>query len=268
MKYFCITMMLLTLTCHSQVGIGTTNPQATLDIREDDPTNPTPYAGLAVPQVNVLPTSGNRLGQVIMLTTNSTFYYYNGTIWTPLTAKATVGDIKSGFQTTDHYGWIQLNGRALSSLNASQQANAAALGFTTSLPNASNLVLIQNGSTPGTIAGSMSKTLTQANLPNINFPTATSTTAGNHTHTHNAPGTSGNYGLVLRSQSNANVTVQHTDTNGAGNEPDLTATVSNLTINSGGNHTHNVTVSSGGSGTPVDITPKSLSVNIFVYLGE
>lgn len=34
-----------------------------------------------------------------------------------------------------------------------------------------------------------------------------------------------------------------------------------------GTHTHTVTVSSGGSGIALDITPKSLSVNTFIYLG-
>lgn len=34
-----------------------------------------------------------------------------------------------------------------------------------------------------------------------------------------------------------------------------------------GAHSHIVTVSSGGSGTALDITPLSLSVNTFIYLG-
>ncbi|KAI9549912.1 hypothetical protein GHT06_004497 [Daphnia sinensis] len=32
-------------------------------------------------------------------------------------------------------------------------------------------------------------------------------------------------------------------------------------------HTHTVTVSSGGSATPINIAPRSLSVNMFIYLG-
>jgi len=40
-----------------------------------------------------------------------------------------------------------------------------------------------------------------------------------------------------------------------------------ITVNSDGNHAHNVTVSSGGSATPVNVAPKSLSVNMFIYLG-
>ena len=32
-------------------------------------------------------------------------------------------------------------------------------------------------------------------------------------------------------------------------------------------HAHNVTVSSGGSATPINIAPRSFSVNMFIYLG-
>ena len=40
-----------------------------------------------------------------------------------------------------------------------------------------------------------------------------------------------------------------------------------LSINSAGDHTHTVSVNSGGTSEPIAIKPKSLSVNMFIYLG-
>ena len=44
---------------------------------------------------------------------------------------------------------------------------------------------------------------------------------------------------------------------------DIPATIST----NNGTHTHAVTVSSGGSATPINIAPRSLTVNMFIYLG-
>jgi hypothetical protein len=46
------------------------------------------------------------------------------------------GDVKTGFQTADHNGWIKLDGRAKSTLSSSQQTQATSLGIGTNLPNA------------------------------------------------------------------------------------------------------------------------------------
>lgn len=181
---------------------------------------------------------------------------------------ATFGDVKTGIQTSDHNGWIKLDGRLKSLLSTSQQSQATALGIGTNLPDASNSVLMQNGTALGTVSGSNSKTIAQANIPNYNLPLATTTTDGIHSHGHNASGTSGNYGLIRRSTSGQNATIATTDSGGSGNEPDVVSTVSGLSIDNSTGHTHSVTVSSGGSGTPFDITPKSLSVNTFIYLGN
>jgi hypothetical protein len=128
-------------------------------------------------------------------------------------------------------------------------------------------------------------------------PASTNTsTDGLHSHGHNAPGGYGNYGLAL---SNFFNTVTSTDnsanelnvwTNPGGlqiydngnhfHSVDIPSTTSSTngdhahsidvpstTSSSNGAHTHTVTVSSGGSGTALSITPKSLTVNMFVYLG-
>ncbi|PKH51377.1 hypothetical protein CXF68_12110 [Tenacibaculum sp. Bg11-29] len=163
----------------------------------------------------------------------------------------TSGDIKNGVQAADHAGWYILDGRVTSSLSATAQAAANALGFPTNLPDAANRVLKHpnGGETIGSTGGQVNTTLVQANLPNITFPTAATTTNGNHSHT---------IARTLRAQ------------------PVVFAFDSNLTFyNNGGttntsttgNHTHNVTVSSGGSDQSFERYQPYLVVNTFIYLG-
>jgi microcystin-dependent protein len=161
------------------------------------------------------------------------------------------------------------------------------LGIGTNLPNATNAYLVQNGTALGSVSGSNTVTLTQANLPNYNLPAATTSSAGSHTHT------------VDPASANTNTTGSHTHTgtvgghnwNGGGTyaggfaagpfafyNPTLTINsdgnhahsvdIPSTTSSSDGAHTHSVTVSSGGSGTAVNIAPRSLSVNTFIYLGN
>lgn len=267
MKLFLSTILLIGLSAYSQVGVNTTNPQATLDVREANPAAPTNGAGIAIPQINILPATGNRSGQLVLLTTDNSYYYYNGTVWIPLCPRGIIGDIKYGLQTIDHSGWIKLDGRPIATLTANQITAANSLGLITNLPNAANAFLVNNGTALGSVTGSNTKTITQANLPAVNF-TGTTNTTGNHTHAHNAPGTAGNNGLIIRSIAGQATTTLGTDAIGSGIEPDLNATPTALTITTAGNHTHTVTVASGGAGTPINITPQSLSANTFIYLGN
>jgi ribosomal protein L31 len=170
------------------------------------------------------------------------------------------GDVKTGFQTADHSGWIKLNGRAKSTLSATQQVQATALGIGTNLPDASNAFLVQNGNTAGTVAGSNTKTITQANLPNVTLGGTTSTD-GSHSHSINV---NDNTVIVV---SGGTVTAMKEGNNNwtAG------STVSNANvISAAGSHSHTITTSSINGGvtqTTLDITPKTLSVNTFIYLG-
>jgi len=181
---------------------------------------------------------------------------------TPMTV-INYGDVKTGFQSADHNGWIKLDGRAKSTLSSTQQAQATSLGIGTNLPDATNAFLVQNGSSVGTVSGSNIKTITQANLPNINFPTATTTTNGDHNHWVSAAA------YDDKNFSNQNSNAQQfglwSDA-GSYSSSDPGSSIGRNTANAG-SHTHNVTVSSGGSGTAFDITPKSLTVNTFIYLG-
>lgn len=172
-----------------------------------------------------------------------------GTTASPYVVNATIayGDIKQGIQSADHNGWVKLNGRLKSSLTASQQAQATALGIGANLPDASNSFPVQNGATLGSVSGSNTVTITQANLPNVSF-TGTTSTDGSHQHGLTGDGTNGAY--------SGNVQTSDRATNYWGGY-----------TNAAGSHSHTTTVSSGGSGTALNITPKSMSVNMFIYLG-
>jgi hypothetical protein len=156
--------------------------------------------------------------------------------WMEMTFSA-VGDIKQGFQPSDHNGWIKLDGRLITSLSSSQQTNAISLGFSTNLPDAKSSVLMQNDSTLGSVTGSNTKTISQSNLPNINL---TGTAIFNDSKNFNSETGNGNSAFGS------------------------TTPIANYAI------TKNVSVNVplGGSDTPLDITPQTLSVNTFVYLGN
>jgi hypothetical protein len=162
------------------------------------------------------------------------------------------GDVKTGFQTTDHNGWIKLDGRLKSSLTSSQQAQATSLGILTILPDATNAFLVQNTASIGTVSSSNTKTILQANLPNV---TLNGTTGADVGHTHTIPFTT----------STMNLSWGVTTGGGAGYN-----TAGTTTTSSSATHTHPFTTSSLNGGitqTTLDITPKSLSVNTFIYLG-
>ena len=186
---------------------------------------------------------------------NKGIYFYDGSVW-QMQNSVNYGDIKQGIQSTDHNGWVKLNGRLKSSLTASQQVQATALGIGANLPDATSAFMTQNGSTLGSVSGSNTVTIAQTNLPNINF-TGTTSTDGLHTH-----GFTDNYFAENRNWSGT----EHFGTGATSDNDNDLYSVSNTT-NSGGSHSHTATVSSGGSGTALNITPKSLSVNMFIYLG-
>lgn len=279
----------------AQVGIGTNTPHnsAILDITAID-------KGILFPKM----TSTQRTaiaspatGLHVFDTGTNSLWLFNGSIWVNTASAATYGDIKSGIQTNDHSGWVKLDGRATSSstLSATQRAVLTSLGISGNLPNASSAYPVQNGTTLGSVSGANTTTLVQANLPLVNF-TGTAAAAGNHTHTTNnttaytswdgyhnhGSNASGGTNPGLQYQSGWN-TPTSLDNNVGGGEDDLNYTTA-LDIYGNGNHqhsvnipsvytsypgdhSHSVTVSSGGSSTPINIAPKSLSVNMFIYLG-
>jgi len=329
MKKIIFTLLLsgVSIFSYAQVGIGTNTPDNSAMLEIQTTTKGILFPRMTSVQRTAIATPAN--GLYVFDTNTKSLWYYNGSFWVNTADESTLGDVKSGFQTADHSGWIKLDGRAINTLTASQQAVASSLGFTTNLPDATTAYLVQDNGTMGNVSGSNSRTIAQSNLPNVNFTGTTSSDGahthtvdpvafnsannGNHTHTvdpastntstdglhshgHNAPGGYGNYGLAL---SNFFNTVTSTDnsanelnvwTNPGGlqiydngnhfHSVDIPSTTSSTngdhahsidvpstTSSSNGAHTHTVTVSSGGSGTALSITPKSLTVNMFVYLG-
>ena len=162
----------------AQVGIGTPTPapSAILDVNST-------AQGVLLSRM----TSTQRVaiaspakGLMVFDTTTNSFWYYDGAFWVNSQAIASYGDIKSGIQAADHNGWIKLDGRALTSLSATQQAVLSSLGLS-ALPNASDSYLVQKSGTVGSVSGSNTTTIAQANLPNVTF-TGTALDAGSHAH--------------------------------------------------------------------------------------
>jgi hypothetical protein len=160
---------------------------------------------------------------------------------TPMTV-INFGDVKTGLQASDHNGWIRLNGRAKSTLSATQQTQATALGIGANLPDASNAFLVQNGGTLGNVTGSNNITLARDQLPNVNFEGEIINVA------HGAFVNATASGLISRVSGNS-----------SGNA-------------SGGGVTNNfilrIPLNGGVTQQSINITPRSLSVNTFIYLGN
>ena len=242
-----------------KVGIGTNTPDASAIVDINSTTQ-----GITIPSMTTaqrIAIASPKLGlQVFDLTTKSV-WYFDGTSWNNTVTVASYGDIKTGIQSSDHNGWIKLDGRLKSTLTMTQQAQATALGFGTNLPDATNAFLVQNGSTLASISSSNTKTIIQANLPNVTLGGNTNIN-GSHVHTINV-----NNNNVL-TVSGGNVTaMKEANNNWTSGIVESNANV----IASAGNHSHTITTNSingGVSQTPLDITPKSLSVNTFIYLGN
>lgn len=254
---------------YSQVGVNTTTPKATLEV-VGKPTETNITDGVIAPRlkrselISKTAYSTDQIGAIIYVldlsgTVNSKtdkiteigYYYFDGSNWESMNNQTVFnyGDVKQGFQSADHGGWVKLDGRSVSSLSSNQQTRASNLGFTTNLPNATNAFLVQNGSTLGNVSGSNTKTILQSDLPNVTLTGSTSTD-GSHNHgfsVDSSPWATG--GTSVSNVTNRN----------------------NASTSNAGSHSHTVTTSSINGGvtqTKLNITPQSLSVNTFVYLGE
>lgn len=190
-----------------------------------------------------LSQQGANTGQILL---------WNGTNWIPGNTNS-FGDIKSGIQSSDHNGWIKLDGRLKSTLTATQQARATTLGIGTNLPDANNAFLVQNGTSLGSLVGSNSKVIAQNQLPNVQLNGTTNST-GNHTH---------NYTYTTSASTNSGGIF------GGSVVGSLSET--GISTSSSGNHSHTITTDSINGGVTqqsLDVTPRSLSVNMFIYLGN
>jgi hypothetical protein len=87
---FVFSLCFYPLSMSAQVGIGTTNPNASLDISAQNPATPTSEDGILIPRIDEFPAanpSGAQDGMLVFLTGNGTpakgFYYWdqNTTSW-------------------------------------------------------------------------------------------------------------------------------------------------------------------------------------------
>jgi len=229
------------------VGIGTANPQNRVEITSS-------AAGTSGLRFTNL-TSASTIATGAAIGVNAT----GDVVRVAATAGGSIcGDVKFGLQSADHSGWFLMNGSSWGTLIGSQTSCASSLGISTSRPNAANRVLMQTGSV-NTTGGSNSVTLAQANLPNINFPAAT-TSSYTHSHSPLAP----DYDCCGPDSQGYAANNNHqgfrtTDRGGGWRTSNMI---------SSNTHNHTVTVSSGGSNTAITTTPAYLSMNAFVYLGN
>nr|WP_294937054.1 hypothetical protein [uncultured Flavobacterium sp.] len=273
-----ITLILILTYCTIQaqgVGINTDAPDsnAILDINSD--TKGVLLTRLELVAIdNPAPLSNHVEGVITYNTTVSPtqtsvsvyegLYYNDGVNWNFMGPNTlALGDIKYSLETTDHKGWFLLDGRTIASLPAVAQYNATAVGIGTNLPLSSDrLIKTNNGSeTQGSVSGSNTVTLSQANLPNVSF-SATTSSNGSHTHDY-----SDSYNGIKTLGLATNVlplVPLYTETVGINDSvpANLFTTVSS------GAHTHSITAPSGGSGTPINATPKHIVTNVFIFLGE
>ncbi|WP_445721925.1 hypothetical protein [Flavobacterium sp.] len=257
-KITLLTLMLASQFINSQVGINTTTPESTLDVRAVNHNGAvTAKDGLLTPRVNDLTANGSQNGQLVYLIENNVsylkgFYYWDGIAWVAIVSNVNIGDIKHGFQNSDHKGWVKLNGRAISTLSSTQQDNAKNLGFSINLPNAKDVYFSQNETSLGSITNTNTKYLAQNNLPNVTLGGSTNTT-GSHSHGVNS-GESGGGNMSYNDAGASN-----------GSRKFL------LNTTNAGAHSHSITTSSingGVSQVPIDVRPATMSVNCFVFLGD
>lgn len=253
-----IAFIFFTNICMGQIGIDTPDPQATLHVFNKSLGTSSPFTGIAFPQVNTLAPNGAREGQVVFLTTNSKYYFWDGTNWKVLDNTSgsvfIAGDIKQSIATADHGNWILLNGRSTTdaTLTASQMTTATAL-FGSNLPNAAGKVLKMSTAVAlGQTSGSNTRVLTQSNLPLVTYSGVVTQLGGAHTHTFTDI-----YGIAETTATNPGGATTY---RGVGSFPGNTTDPS-------GNHSHSgFTVSSDGSNTPFNVEDNYLITNSFVYL--
>lgn len=170
-----------------------------------------------------------------------------------------IGDIKSSVVTTDHDGWIKLDGRALMELTTTQATNAESLGYTNAIPDMNETVLSQSNTDFNTIVGSTHSLIQQTHLPDIDLDGNTS-----------ADGlflpNEGKFFEYYDSMNGMFCSYGYPGYNTFGAQDGGARVFS--TIDPIPNHSHAVSVGLGGSGLPLPIQPRRLIVNFFIYLGN
>lgn len=181
-------------------------------------------------------------------------------------AAAYYGDVQAYYKTADFPGWVKLDGRAKSTLTATQQARATALGIGANLPNTDGrgIVGAATGQTVGQTTNAGTLTIAQNNLPNVNL---TSSNTGAHTHT--VSGTLAYYVGAMNPPPLPNNQGPADGFSGPDQFGTSTTTFSITgTIPSGGSHTHTVELNGGVAQQAITVPPPAaIALNYFIYLG-
>ena len=159
-----------------------------------------------------------------------------------LSPENSTGDIKESFKTSDHDGWVLLNGRSKSSLSATAQAAATSLGWGTSIPDARNRVSVGAGSTYDLAAIGGSTIISRSSLPNFTLTGDTLETNTDHTH------------------SGSTLTALQVNT-------DHTHGVGSLTVPTGGSHDHSYHSQTGWNSYRLDGGNDATGPYSFPYFG-
>jgi hypothetical protein len=279
-----VFFLLFPFLVNAQTGIGTITPDASAKLEVSSTSKGILFPRMTTVQRNAIISPA--YGLHVFDTDVNALWFYDGAVWINYATQAKFGDIKSGIQTADHDGWFILNGRLKTDLNLRQQGRATALSIGTNVPNASNSYLSQNGGTMGAVsAGNNTVTLEQANLPNITIG-GTANAAGSHEHIVDPPNTAttttgqhnhsfprGFSGLSFAwsvGDGVAGFTLNGSINTGDAGNHNHSVDIAGFWSASAGNHSHTITTSSINGGvtqTAINIAPKTLTVNMFIYLG-
>lgn len=183
------------------------------------------------------------------LTAGNVVALSNGTL--TIGPKFAYGTVKESLRTADHNGWYKLDGRAINTLPAAAQTNAAAIGLSGTLANANSRMMKQGA--PFATGGADTYTLIKGNMPNFTMSGVT-TAAGGHTHTV----AFGGWGMDYAAGGN-NVVVR------TGGPVENTT---NIAVDAAPNHTHALSVPTGGSNVPFSILPENITFTYFIYLSQ
>ena len=267
-------------------GINTRNPQAILHVdgAKDNPLTGSPSTaqqsndfvvtaagnlgvGMITPTTKLEINSGtngisglkfDNINNITATTSNAALLGIDASGNTVTASPSITGDIKSSVKTADHNGWYLLNGRTIASLPANAQTAATALGFSSTIPDATDRFLKTKSGAEiiGGIGGINSLTISQTNLPSVTFTgtiAGTANSAGAHTHDLDRP--------KKQVDTDRGTTSSQFSIDG----------IETAATTSAGAHTHTLTgtatVSSGGSNTALDNRSPYLIVNTFIYLG-
>ena len=102
-----------------------------------------------------------------------------------------IGDVKDCYLLNDHFGWVKLDGRAVSSLTPTQQDSCAQLYITGNLPDSRNRFRVGAGGLYNNQTTGGSNTIAQSALPNasLSFNVTSGNESVGHTHTIDPPNT-------------------------------------------------------------------------------